>query len=196
MHFTRRQVLFTLAGGTAGTLLAGRLKLAASSGNDGRFRIAPAGEPGEPLLIRGVIYKEDGATPAAHARLFLYHTDRTGIYSQQSGEPIRVARLRAHARADAQGRYEFLSIRPGAYPGRRNPEHIHVHAAPAGTSESAILDYRWAVPSYHFADDPLLAEEHVRQALERGRFSPVVRLTREEGVWRGIRDLRLGERDW
>ena len=40
-------------------------------------KIAPSDEPGEPILIRGTIYHNDGKTPASGVILYVYHTDHS-----------------------------------------------------------------------------------------------------------------------
>jgi protocatechuate 3,4-dioxygenase beta subunit len=127
--------------------------------------------------------------------MFLYQTDDTGYYSERSGEPITIARLRAHAGADAGGRYRFRTIKPGAYPGRPDARHIHVHLARPGVKDADLLDYRYSIEEYLFADDPRLPERERKRGEGLDRFSPVIRLTQgADGIWRGVRDLRIGGR--
>jgi protocatechuate 3,4-dioxygenase beta subunit len=188
MHLSRRSLLALAALAPYGAARA----LVAQS--EPFFRIAPPAERGTPIEIEGVVYAEDGTTPVPGARMFLYQTDDTGHYSEQrSGEPITVARIRAHASAGADGRYRFRTIKPGAYPGRPDARHIHVHLARPGVKDAELLDYRYSVREYLFADDPRLPEPERKRAEQLGRFSPVIKLTQgDDGIWRGVRDLRLG----
>jgi protocatechuate 3,4-dioxygenase beta subunit len=55
-----------------------------------RARIAPAGEPGIPMVIHGRVFKSDGRTPAPGIIVFAYHTDRTGIYAPREQGPRSV----------------------------------------------------------------------------------------------------------
>jgi protocatechuate 3,4-dioxygenase beta subunit len=162
----------------------------------GYVRIAARDEPGEQILLSGVVYEADGVTPAAGARIFAYQTDARGIYAPPSGrEPRYVARLRAFFSADEQGHYQIATIRPGVYPQRNTPAHIHVHVGPRGISDSALTDYSYAVPEFLFEGDSLIPQRDLERARTRGRFSQVVRLTRRaDGIWEGFRDLRRGER--
>lgn len=94
-------------------------------------RIAPVEEPGSPLIVRGTLYQPDGATPAAGALVFAYHTDREGLYDRP-GSPPHQWRLQGAARTDRDGRFEFRTIRPAHYPNSRNPEHVHVEVEADG----------------------------------------------------------------
>ncbi|HYT65751.1 MAG TPA: hypothetical protein VEL51_04995 [Vicinamibacterales bacterium] len=86
-------------------------------------RIAPTTEPGIPLVVQGVITDPAGK-PAAGVEVFAYHTDSTGLYSQpHAADPWR---LKGWTVTDAQGRFEFRTIRPAPYPGRDIPAHIHL----------------------------------------------------------------------
>ena len=89
-------------------------------------RIAPAGEPGTPLVVRGRLLGLDGS-PAANAIVFAYQTDRGGLYDKAENGP-HSWRLRGWTRTDASGRFTFETIRPGSYPNSNNPPHVHFTA--------------------------------------------------------------------
>jgi hypothetical protein len=93
---------------------------------DATARIAPAAEPGDPVIVRGRLRNLDGAA-AAGAIVFAYHTDRGGLYDHPSNGP-HSWRLRGWARTDGDGRFTFESIRPGAYPGGNVQPHFHFTA--------------------------------------------------------------------
>jgi len=150
-------------------------------------QIASANEPGVPLTISGTIYQRDGKTPASNVILYVYHTDHKGFYSPASGQ--RIARkhghLRGWMRTGKDGRYEFRTIRPAAYPKRNNPEHIHPII-----KEEGLKEY-W-IDEYLFLDDPLLtASEKARQEKRGG--SGIISLSKNsKGEWIGKRDIILG----
>jgi protocatechuate 3,4-dioxygenase beta subunit len=81
------------------------------------------GEPGDPLRVRGVVYRADGTTPAAGVILYAYQTDWKGRYIHIPTS--RTPRIKGWMRTDAEGRFEFLTIRPGPYPNRTEAAHIH-----------------------------------------------------------------------
>jgi protocatechuate 3,4-dioxygenase beta subunit len=143
-------------------------------------RIAPGGEPGTPLVIEGVV-RTAGGKPAPGIVVYAYHTDDTGIYPRAQN---RHGRLRGWARADAEGRYRFDTIRPRAYPGRRIPEHVHMHVIEPGKGTYYIDEIR-------FEDDPLISAAN-RATEERGGKG--LALPERAGTgWRVRRDIVLGQ---
>lgn len=142
------------------------------------------GEPGEPLVITGTIYSPDGRTPLEGINLFVYQTDTTGVYSTTGGNN-RSTRIHGAVRTNADGRYEFRTIRPGSYPGSRNPQHIHAYVSGPGYPE-------YWIDEYHFNDDPFIADDMRQKYGRNGSFSSIMTLKREsDGVWRGVRDIKI-----
>jgi protocatechuate 3,4-dioxygenase beta subunit len=111
-------------------------------------RIAPPSEPGTPFVVRTTLLDPSGK-PAAGVEVFAYQTDRTGIYAAPGAtDPWR---LKGWAVSDAQGRFEFRTIRPGSYPGGGAPAHIHLifTTGCCGRQASEMV----------FDDDPLITKE-------------------------------------
>jgi protocatechuate 3,4-dioxygenase beta subunit len=145
--------------------------------------IPPRREPGEPLDISGTIYQPDDVTPAEGIVLFVYHTDVTGYYNEQ--DDASHPRLKGWMKTGADGRYEFRTIRPGAYPHRSTPAHIHAHLYGPGYSERSIDDF-W------FEGDPRINPKALSHAREQGSTPVIVAIKRgSDGVWRGVRDIRI-----
>jgi protocatechuate 3,4-dioxygenase beta subunit len=137
-----------------------------------RARVAPAGEPGDPLLVRMQLLEQDQRTPAAGVLVFVYQTDREGHYDRDGG---RGWRLKGWARTDATGHVEFETIRPGAYPGRRVAAHIHVGIdGPEGR--------RHLLPEVLFEGDPLLTPIERSKSAGAGRFANVRPVRSADGV--------------
>ena len=91
-------------------------------------RMAPAGEPGEPLVVTGTVFKSDGVTPASDVVLYAYQTNAEGLYANGSDESVwsrRHGRLRGWVRTGADGQYRFDTIKPAPYPDATMPAHIH-----------------------------------------------------------------------
>jgi protocatechuate 3,4-dioxygenase beta subunit len=144
-------------------------------------------EPGEPLLLSGTIFQPDGVTPAEGITLFVYHTDTRGYYypNQFEGGQRMKPRLRGWMRTRDDGRYEFRTIKPGGYPGRTDPAHIHVTLSGPGYPE-------YWIDSYWFEGDSRITAEQRAKLSGRGGFHSIIALKRDEqGVLKGNRNLKL-----
>jgi protocatechuate 3,4-dioxygenase beta subunit len=144
-------------------------------------RIAPESEPGTPLVVHGRLFEEDGRTPVAGAVVFGYHTDREGRYDQP-GRPAHSWRLRGWCRTDPHGRFRFDTIRPGAYPSRREPAHVHLTAFTASG--------RYHAGALLFDDDPLVPAAVREESTRAGAFGevrPIRRVPPTEHVDASIR---------
>lgn len=151
-------------------------------------RIPAQAEPGLPLVVRGVIHRPDGRTPAAGVILYAYHTDAHGYYvppDTTDRSLTRHGRLRGWMRTGPDGRYRFDTIRPAPYPGRDIPAHIHMVVKEPGKREYYIDDCE-------FDDDPLLDRAR-RQSREQRGGSGIVRVERApDGIMQIERDIVLG----
>ena len=151
-------------------------------------RIALVGEPGQPLVIEGVIYKKGGRTPASGIVMYLYHTNSAGLYvpaAGQSGMVARHGRLRGWVKTDKDGRYRFTTIRPATYPNTSFAAHIHPMIKEPGLQT-------YYIDEFVFADDPFIQADYDKKQEKRGG-SGVIKLTRDaSGVWHGNRNIILG----
>jgi protocatechuate 3,4-dioxygenase beta subunit len=143
--------------------------------------IADASEPGERLILTGTVFGGDGK-PREGVTVYAYHTDANGFYRKKPwGRP----RLRGWARTDADGRYEFHTIKPGPYPMRRNPAHIHMTIAIPDQVE-------WWIPELRFTGDSFLDAGEVEREARQGTFASIRPLERQaNGTLRCVRDIRL-----
>jgi protocatechuate 3,4-dioxygenase beta subunit len=145
-------------------------------------RIAPAGEPGEPLRIEGTVRDAAGSARAGIV-VYAYHTDAAGFYPRGV---VRHGRLRGWAKTDAAGRYAFDTIRPAGYPGTDIPQHVHLHVVEPGRCAYYLDDIE-------FTDDPRLAASLRRQPRPGRGGAGVATPERVEGGWRVVRDIELGK---
>lgn len=84
-----------------------------------RTSLYPDGTPGQALVISGVVYLNDCATPLPGAVVEIWQADASGNYDfsdQFAG--------RGQVTADDRGRYTFSTILPAPYEPR--PAHIHL----------------------------------------------------------------------
>ena len=126
-------------------------------------RIAPRAEPGIPFTVRAQVL-DDGGRPMPNVEVFAYQTDQHGVYAAPgAADPWR---LKGWAVTDADGRFEFTTIRPAAYPSNTVPGHIHLSFATkcCGRQSSEVM----------FEDDPLVTRE-VRQRQSGVLFGKVTK---------------------
>ena len=121
-------VLVALGGAPAG---AGQAVREAPADAPSTGRLAPAGEPGQPLQVRGTVVSPDGS-PVSGASLYIYQTDHEGYYGVKPESDNRDPRLKLYLRSDAEGAWAFETVKPGSYPGRRIPAHIHFQVSAPG----------------------------------------------------------------
>jgi protocatechuate 3,4-dioxygenase beta subunit len=147
-----------------------------------RIRIAAKSEPGEPMSISGRCLSWDTGQPVAGVIVYAYHTDNTGSYK---GGPkgTRHARLHGWMRTGADGVYTFDSIKPGIYPSRSDPSHVHLTVVEPGKPpywiDEIVFEGQYGVDAAYHA-----------KMKNRGG-SGIIPLKRSNGVWTGVRDIVL-----
>jgi protocatechuate 3,4-dioxygenase, beta subunit len=149
-----------------------------------KVAITTKGEPGERLIVSGVVFGPDGKTPRANASIYVYHTDATGRYTPGATDDNRNPRLRGYMRTDAQGRYEYSTIKPAPYPGDGPPAHIHYHVNAPG--------YQERVFEIVFEGDPKVNADIRARAAQEGSAFSIRPLKRDpQGVWHCTQDVKL-----
>lgn len=151
-------------------------------------RIAPVGERGEPMVIKGVV-TDAAKRPVGGVIVYAYHTDAQGNYpafTTTKTASARHGRLRAFAQTDAEGRYAFETIRPASYPiPNAPPQHVHMHIV-------ELHRCHYFIDDLVFTDDPKLTPDQ-RKAHDSGRGgSGVVTPAKLQGTWTVRRDIVLG----
>lgn len=111
----------------------------------------PLFEINEPKLkISGTVFHRDGKTPAEDVILYIYHTNRKGIYQTRGDEKGWARRhgfIRGWVKTDRDGKYTFYTHKPGSY--GSNPAHIH----PTILEPNGSYYY---IEEFNFESDPLL----------------------------------------
>ncbi|HSR49372.1 MAG TPA: hypothetical protein VLV83_01010 [Acidobacteriota bacterium] len=145
--------------------------------------IPPKEEPGQPMVVEGQVFAEDGETPLQGVTVHVYHTDVEGYYSP-GGRNESQHRLNGTMVTDAEGRYRFKTIRPAPYPGGEIPAHVHYVISGPGIARQTF--------ELNFADDSILSESQRRRWTQQGTFSRVRPAERDaSGVLHVRRDIRL-----
>ena len=118
-----------------------------------------AGEPvGERIIVTGRVTDEDGR-PVANTLVEIWQANAAGRYvhvRDQHPAPLDPNFLGAgRVVTDAEGRYRFVTVKPGAYPWRNHPNAwrpAHIHLSLFGPSFLTRL-----VTQMYFPGDPLFA---------------------------------------
>jgi protocatechuate 3,4-dioxygenase beta subunit len=142
-------------------------------------------EPGEPIILSGTVYKEDGITPDSGITLFSYQTDAGGYYHRPK-EDVFHPRIFGWLRTGKDGRYEIHTIKPGPeILTADEPTHIHIHIFGKEMPEHFLHEF-W------FQGDSRISAEEKNLLSRLGNFSPIVTLTKgKDGISRGIRNIRV-----
>ncbi|MGE7471713.1 protocatechuate 3,4-dioxygenase subunit beta [Bosea sp. NPDC003192] len=132
-----------------------------------------AGEPlGERIIVTGRVLDEDGR-PVPHTLIEIWQANAAGRYvhvKDQHPAPLDPNFTGAgRAVTDAEGRYRFVTIKPGAYPWRNHhnawrPAHIHFSLfGPSFLSR--------VITQMYFPGDPLFRFDPIFQSItdERAR---------------------------
>jgi len=122
-------------------------------------------EPGEKLLVTGIVLNLDGKTPAKDVVIYYWQTDNNGYYSpskDMNKNAIRHGHIRGWVKSDAQGRYSIYTIRPMPYPNDNIPAHIHISIKEPGLANEYYTD------DLVFDDDKKLTSEERKKLPNRG----------------------------
>jgi catechol 1,2-dioxygenase len=96
--------------------------------------------PGDPLFFNGQVRDAQGA-PVAGAEVDVWHSSPIGLYENQDTAQAEM-NLRGKFVTDAQGRFSFRSVKPGAYP-------VPVDG-PTGDLLKAQRRHNWRPAHLHF----------------------------------------------
>lgn len=175
--------LLLLGAMLAPSLLLAQVSTVAPADAPSRIVVTSQGEPGESLVITGVVFQADGRTPLRNASIYVYQTDARGYYAPDDARASSNPRLRGYLRTDAQGRYEFRTVRPGSYPGTRNPGHVHYHVVAPG--------HRERVFEIVFEGDDMIPEQWRRDATNPESGVAIVKLETAGNGKRGTQNVTL-----
>ena len=129
--------------------------------------IARAGTPGMPLEVSGMVFGADGR-PLAGATVDVWQASPVGLYDIQDEQQPDM-NLRGRFVTDAEGRYNFRSVRPAGYPvptdgpcgdllraQQRHPfRPAHLHFMVSSPGHKVLITQVFADDSEHLASDPV-----------------------------------------
>lgn len=149
---------------------------------------------GQKLLLTGIVYQIDGKTPASNVLLYYYHTNTDGKYLHKPEEsrsmpPNELGQthgyIRGWVKTDSLGRYFIFTVRPGVYPTKDAPAHVHITVKEPNDIKEYYID------DFVFDDDKLVNTEF-RNKMENRCGSGVLRLVNKDNLFIGERNIILG----
>ena len=149
---------------------------------------------GPKLLLTGQVLQADGKTPAPDVVIYYYQTNTEGRYLHKPDEPRTMppnkigqthGYIRGRVKTDRNGRYWIYTVRPGTYPSRSEPAHVHATVK----EPNAVKEYY--IDDFVFDDDVLLTSSKRRKMENRGG-SGVLRMVRKDRLLIGERNIILG----
>ncbi len=151
-------------------------------------------QKGQKILLTGIVTQQDGMTPAPDVVIYYYHTNTEGKYlhkpeEKQSMPPNELGQthgyIRGWVKTDSSGKYSIYTVRPGTYPTRDEPAHIHLTIKEPNTIKEYYID------DFVFDDDKLLTTAK-RKKMENRGGSGVLRLVQKDELQIGERNIILG----
>lgn len=139
------------------------------------------------LKLSGTVFTQDGKTPASDVILYIYHTNRSGIYEKlgnEKGWGRKHGHIRGWVKTGEDGKYTFYTFRPASYPDRKEPEHIHITVKEPDKNDYYLEDF-------YFEDDPLLTSDK-RSSLKKRGGSGIVTPNLNQGLFTVKRNIILG----
>jgi protocatechuate 3,4-dioxygenase, beta subunit len=136
----------------------------------------------ETITVSGTVFEADGQTPAPNVLIYFYHTDSEGYYRRGHDEVLH-GHFRGWMLTNAQGKYEFRTIKPAPYPNRTEAAHIHMTLTGKSFKEESI-------DSILFEGDKFItpSERNPR----KGGFNPILKLEKTtNGSSHATRDIQL-----
>lgn len=151
-------------------------------------------EVGQKLHLQGVVFQRDGKTPASDVLIYYYQTNVDGKYVHKADEPRTMAPnergqthgyIRGWVKTNARGEYQIYTVRPGVYPTRDAPAHIHMTVKEPNDIPEYYID------DIVFADDSLVNATYQSKMELRGG-NGIVRLQKQGELMQGVRNIQLG----
>ncbi|MCI0750244.1 MAG: intradiol ring-cleavage dioxygenase [Flammeovirgaceae bacterium] len=140
------------------------------------------------MIVSGTAFKPDGITPAPGVIIYIYHTNEKGKYptkGKEKGMAKEHGYNRSWVKTGQDGKYSFVTCKPGHYPSGRDAAHIHVIIKEPDKQEYWIGDYL-------FEGDTRLTQTRIDQMRGRGGNGVIRLTTNDKGELQCYRDIFLG----
>lgn len=151
-------------------------------------------QEGIKMMVTGTIFKNDCRTPAPGVELYYYHTNVNGRYLHKAEEAKSLppneqghthGYIRGWVKTDSAGRYTIYTMRPGVYPTRDEPAHIHL------TIKDPFAKMAYYIDDLVFDDDKLLTAQKKNRMENRGGRG-ILRMIQQDSLQIGEHNIVLG----
>jgi protocatechuate 3,4-dioxygenase beta subunit len=129
------------------------------------------------MLIDGVVVNASGK-PIAGAKVVAWNADAQGLYNPPDSG-TQEPRIQGEVRTGPDGRFQFVTVRPGPYPSGDEPGHVHLTV----TADGHKLKYQ----TFWLEGDPLITEARLQRAREYEARNPhdisvIAKPNRDRGI--------------
>ncbi|APY07078.1 hypothetical protein BWZ20_01620 [Winogradskyella sp. J14-2] len=138
------------------------------------------------LKLTGIIYKNDGVTPAKDVILFIEQPDEDGNFDLRRAGDQRYVFHRSWVKTDADGRYTFYTFIPGN--DRRYNQMQQIFPIIKETSKEAV-----PLESLLFDDDPMLTKRCRKQLAKKGNTARILTTKKVDGILVAEKNIVLPE---
>lgn len=139
------------------------------------------------LKITGIIYENDGVTPAKNVMLFIHQTDENGNFELKRENKKRYVHHRGWVKTDDDGKYTFYTFVPGKYMFSNELKQILPIIKEPNKPE-------YKIETFLFDNDPQLTGK-CRSKVEETNPNRILKLDKKEGLFVAKRDIVLGKEE-
>tara|TARA_R110002049_G_scaffold238400_2_gene411484 strand:- start:185 stop:772 length:588 start_codon:yes stop_codon:yes gene_type:complete len=136
------------------------------------------------LKLTGIIYKNDGVTPAKDVILFVEQPNENGDFELRKKGDARYVFHRSWVKTDADGRYTFYTFVPGG--DRRYNQLQQIFPL---IKEPSKPEYE--IETFLFDEDPLLTKTCRKRMAKKGDTTRILKLKTEDGILVAERNITL-----
>ncbi len=141
------------------------------------------------LKISGVIYENDGVTPAKDVILYIDQTDENGDFDLRFHNNKRYVYNRGWIKTDADGSYTFYTYVPG------NDRRYNQMQQLFPIVKEPSKEEAYEIASFLFEDDPFLTKTCRKRMAKKGDVSRILKPKNENGLLVVQKDIVLKSED-
>jgi protocatechuate 3,4-dioxygenase beta subunit len=136
------------------------------------------------LKISGVIYENDGVTPAKDIIMFIEQADENGDFNLKKHNDKRYVHHRGWIKTDADGHYTFYTFIPG-----NDRRYNQLQQLFPVIKEPSKPEYE--IASFLFDEDPLLSKSCRKKIVKKDDPTRILKLKKEDQLFVTQKDIVL-----